>query len=95
MTLDFAESRAGQRIGRDRVVGDTLVTRQALRSRFDCLANRVLCFVPATCLFRHNEGDEFAFFFEHADLANRGLLGISLFEILGLNFFSTLGFDQC
>ena len=95
MTLDFAEPGSRQCIERDRVIGNALMTRQSLRSRFDRRADSVLCVVTAIRLLGHDQRDEFAFFREHADLAGRGFLGISRLDIFGLNLFSTFGFDQC
>src|SRR6266487_6334947 len=45
-------------------------------------------------MFRHNNRHEFAAFFEHANLADRGLLGIGRFNSFRLNLLSALGFDQ-
>src|SRR5438876_11019298 len=94
MTLDFPEPRARQCIMSNRVVRNALMTRHPLRSSFNRRADRILFLIPTTSLLWHNHRNELAFFFEHADFANRGLFGIGRLDIFGLNLLPTLGFDQ-
>src|SRR2546426_2835696 len=97
MTLDFPEPRARQCIMSNRVVRNALMARHSLRSSFNRRADRILfsgsC-RTTTSLLWHNHRNELAFFFEHADFANRGLLGIGRFDIFGLNLLPALGLNQ-
>ena len=94
MTLDFAQPRPRQRIRRDRIIRDTLMTRQLLRRGFDGLADSVLSFVAVSRSSGHDQRHELSLFLKHADLANGGLFRISILDVFGLNFLAALGLDQ-
>ena len=94
MTLDFAQPRPRQRIRRDRIIRDMLMTRQLLRRGFDGLADSVLSFVAVSRSSGHDQRHEFPLFLKHGDLANGGLFRIRILDVFGLNFLAALGLDQ-
>src|SRR5947199_5009331 len=94
MTLDLAQPRPRQRIRRDRIIRDTLMTRQLLRRGFDGLADSVLSFVAVSRSSGPDQRRERSLFLKHADLANGGLFRLSILDVFGLNFLAALGFDQ-
>src|SRR5438034_3065875 len=70
------------------------MTRQPLRSSFDRLANRVLSSLAVRRSSGHDQPHELSLFLKHADLANGGLLRISVLDIFGLNLLAALGLNQ-